>query len=124
MNTDKIEVTQQEDEAFDVIKPLSSSVEWNSGDECVYKHKPNDTYVFIGMHPKNQKSAICWNEDDGISQIHIDYIRKPESPEQKAERERVEAIETMCEEVDRLPHGEAFAAMATLYDLGYRKDKA
>ncbi|CAM0051744.1 hypothetical protein VPHF89G1_0004 [Vibrio phage F89 g1] len=66
-------------------------IEWKNGDECVYKHQPDVTYMFVGMHPVNSRSAVCWNEKEGIAQIHIDFISKPETPQQREERERLEA---------------------------------
>ncbi|CAM0047624.1 hypothetical protein VPHK435_0084 [Vibrio phage K435] len=86
--------TPEEKEVLDSIES-AGGVEWKNGDECVYEHQPDVTYMFIGMHPVNKKSAICWNEKEGIAQIHIDFILKPESPQQREERERLEAAEDL-----------------------------
>lgn len=61
----------------------------------------------------------------GDQHYHLNSVkfRKQETPEQREERERMEVIKIMCDEIGKLPFGDALEAMSTLYDLGYRKAK-
>lgn len=126
--------TPEEKEALDMIDTTlkqveslannsespNSSVLYN-GDECVYmNHKV--IHQFIGPCPKREGYGYIQAPGYEVNFVELSKLSKPETPEQKTERERLEVIEIMCNEIDRLPHGEAFAAMATLYDLGYRKE--
>ncbi|CAM0016893.1 hypothetical protein VPHK359_0086 [Vibrio phage K359] len=113
--------TPEEKEVLDSIES-GGEAEWKNGDECVYKHQPDVTYMFVGMHPVNKKSAICWNEKEGIAQIHIDFISKPETPQQREDRERACAIYDMCAEADIFTEESNFWA-GKFYDLGYKKEK-
>lgn len=100
------------------------SGEWKNGDECEhghYNYSDANKMTYIGAHPFVIGKHVCLSELKGLVIVDSIWLRKPETPQQREDRERLEAIETMCNEVDKLPHGEAFAAMATLYDLGYRK---
>lgn len=115
-----------------------SPPEWNgdglpyAGVECEFKKYYQDKSEFVKCFIVGETKDKEWLvvHDYADDQLHFANkrtssfeFRPIESPEQKAERERLEAIETMCGEVGKLPHGEAFAAMAMLYDLGYRKVK-
>ncbi|AGH16103.1 hypothetical protein VPKG_00066 [Vibrio phage pYD21-A] len=99
---------------------LGVDVEWKNGDECKFK---DVSYMFVSILSNEfHGTAVIYEPvTEMIMQVPVASLSKPETPQQREERERLEAIETMCNEVDKLPHGEAFAAMATLYDLGYRK---
>ncbi|AUR93305.1 hypothetical protein NVP1186O_70 [Vibrio phage 1.186.O._10N.286.49.E3] len=113
--------TPEEKEVLDGIES-AGEVEWKNGDECVYRHQPDVTYMFVGIHPVNKKSAICWNEKEGIAQIHIDFISKPETTQQRKDRERACAIYDMCSEADTFTEESNFWA-GKFYDLGYKKGK-
>lgn len=111
--TKVITETPEEKEAFDAIKEIdldrpvirssvgenesvgyrlkdsefNDSHEWKNGDRCVYC---GEVALFIGLCPSdNHQCAIELNDQLVLAQI--EDLSKPESPEQKAERERLEA---------------------------------
>ena len=67
-------------------------VEWKNGDECHYHSTPNVPSKFVAMHPNNPKAAIIWEGggDCNLACVAIECLRKPESPQEKADREREE----------------------------------
>ncbi|AUR99384.1 hypothetical protein NVP1265O_05 [Vibrio phage 1.265.O._10N.286.52.F6] len=110
-------------------------IEWNNGDECVISNDNNRYSVYdeckkhlgsIGIVRSIFKTTsgikmvavqadngdcICWR---------VDMLSKPETPEQKAEREQQNAVYDMCSELDNHTD-EARFWCERLYDLGYRK---
>ncbi|AUR97693.1 hypothetical protein NVP1243O_70 [Vibrio phage 1.243.O._10N.261.54.B5] len=130
--------TPEEKEVMDSIESVGE-VEWKNGDECVYRHQPDVTYMFVGIHPVNKKSAICWNEKEGIAQIHIDFISKPETQKKREYRERLEngkaIYDLMCSielnhDIAGAPNtwGELRDEWQSVYiklaeEVGYRKEK-
>ena len=78
--------------ALDEKEP--EQVEWNNGDECVYMVNPEGKgaqcdAVFIGYHPNHPVVVI--DNGHSIFATSLDNIKKKETPEQKKERELIEA---------------------------------
>lgn len=104
--------------------------EWKNGDECHYHSTPNVPSKFVAIHPNNPKAAIIWEGggDCNLACVAIECLRKPESPQEKAKREREEAINMMVEDflscdVESLSeiNGKVAKVCLALYDAGYRK---
>ena len=111
---------------------LEVKQEWNNGDECVYNGRPNLKCKFVAIHPGNKQCAIIWEGggDINLSCVSIDCLSKPETPEQKAERERLEAIDSMFTELNLDEERELneddresiyWKSCEVAYDAGYRK---
>ncbi|CAM0025702.1 hypothetical protein VPH95E331_0086 [Vibrio phage 95E33-1] len=80
--------TPEEKEALDGIES-AGEVEWKNGDECLYK---DFKYTFIGMTPTfNDFSCLIFDCSQGIKHIDVRELSKPETPQQREERERLEA---------------------------------
>lgn len=96
-------------------------VEWKAGDECIYN---GELYVYQCVASWDSEACILSGKSRNsrsLTDAWIDEISKPESPEQKAERERLEAVKEMCEDVGESLYKGAYESMAALYDAGYRK---
>lgn len=79
---------------------LESKVEWKNGDECI---KDGAKYIYVSKHPLRDSSSICVHLENGLTySLFTSSLSKPETPEQKAERELYEAIE---EAYDLAPDG-------------------
>ena len=61
-------------------------IEWKNGDRCVYK---NNGAVVIGWHPSHP-ILIIDSDEFGLESCSACELSKPETPEQKSERERME----------------------------------
>ncbi len=66
------------------------SIEWSNGDDCRYAHDANHEYIYIGEHP-NTDGHYVFSEEKGITYVSNGYLIKPETPQQREERERLEA---------------------------------
>ena len=64
--------------------------EWVNGDECRYINDPSHDYIYIGAHPHGDGHFV-FSEEKGITYIANGCIIKPETPEQKLERQRLES---------------------------------
>lgn len=129
--------TPEEKEVLDVIES-AGEVEWKSGDECVIRND-NDRYSIYDVHKKHvgnvgivrsvfkttngteiaavqadNGDCVCWR---------VDMLKKPETPQQREERERACAIYDMCAEADIFTEESNFWA-GKFYDLGYKKEKS
>ena len=127
--------TPEEAEAFDIMAQdneqlqnheMGERVEWKSGDECVYD---GSDYVFVGMTPTfSDVSCIIFDSKNGIEHVSINKLRKPETPQQREERERNEWAQNVIGEMmdatglDFTQDGDVQVVKA-MYDLGYRKQK-
>lgn len=116
-----------------------NSSEWKNGDECVFDNKtkrefdnpllddeyPNQNAIVHHTFKNKHKfdMVLIEFEDGYCAAVMQECISRPETPEQREERERMEAIKIMCDEIGKLPFGDELEAMSTLYDLGYRKAK-
>lgn len=101
-------------------------VEWKNGDKCQYKNQDDEWNEYSGRYVCFDSYADChviYACDATLYHANGDQIRKPETPQQREERERLEAVKLMCDEIGKLPFGDTLEAMSTLYDLGYRKAK-
>lgn len=74
------------------VKPIPKPevVEWKNGDECAYFHDVNHLYAYVGKHPHGDGHYI-FSEEKGITYVANGFLRKPESPEEKEQREKEEA---------------------------------
>ena len=110
--------TPEEKEVLDGIESAGEA-EWKNGDECAFGDR---TGIFIGLS-KNNRLAIVEidNEamDHDIDLVRVRDLSKPETPQQREDRERLEAIDAMCWSVHSLKVSQASA----LYEAGYRKEK-
>lgn len=86
------------------------------------------TGTYIGVSNCSFHVVIAVEQDDGgtiLNHIHCGSIRKPETPEQKAARERDEAIEEIESTLrDRIHFNNSFlptTIASCLFDNGYRK---
>ncbi|QWX10246.1 hypothetical protein PP411_gp47 [Vibrio phage vB_VpP_BT-1011] len=119
----------EEKEALDMIDTTSKQVdslakgdvvEWKNGDEC--QHKNGVIYTFIGKcdNPKEFDCILMDSSGNAVLSF-VNELSKPESPEQKAECERLEAIKEMAQTPK--PCGFAiYDICEQLYDAGYRKE--
>lgn len=64
--------------------------EWVNGDECVYVNDKETIYTYVGMHPHGDGHYI-FNDEKGITYVANGCLHEPETPEQKAARERMES---------------------------------
>lgn len=104
----------------DFYDPEFERVEWKNGDDCIYMGNTDTICKFASIHPNNPKCAIVWEGDGDInlSCVAIDCLSKPETPEQKKEREH--AVYNMCSSLDN--HTEDAKCWAgRFYVAGYRK---
>lgn len=132
----KVEIpteAQEEREVLDIIDTAPKQVEslannsefpngseWKNGDECIYMTH-NVIHQFIGPCPKREGYGYIQAPGFEVNFVELSKLSKPESPEQKAERERLEAIKEMA----KTPKPCGFAIYdicEQLYDAGYRKD--
>lgn len=109
-------------------------VEWKNGDECIFTDRNGEdkTCKVIGLFPPFVQSYVlhCKSAEPTFFISNAGRMKKPETPEQKAEREKLEAIETMFielnpKDVKEIYEGHrnsnAWKLCAKAYDAGYRK---
>ena len=68
--------------------------EWVNGDECIHSHhsyKSNPNMIYVGKFPKVAGKHVCISELSGLVIVDDNYLSKPETPEQKLERQRLES---------------------------------
>ncbi|AUR94935.1 hypothetical protein NVP1199A_69 [Vibrio phage 1.199.A._10N.286.55.C10] len=121
MNVDNIEVTKEEDEAFGLIDNQVSE-EWKNGDECVISQKSKSKWLVVGVSPLTKTSTVCVSNTGELKSFHTEQLKKPETPQQREDRERAYAIYDMCAEADIFTEESNFWA-GKFYDLGYKKEK-
>lgn len=74
---------------------LEVEQEWKNGDECV---KNGEKYIYIAKHPTKDGRSICVHAGNGLTYTLITgKLSKPETPEQKAEREKREEAKEMIQ---------------------------
>ncbi len=139
MNIDKVETQTEHQEE---MSAFSGEVDWKSGDECVVIND-NDRYRVYDDHKKHLGSVgiirslfktkngtemaavqaengdcICWR---------VVMLSKPETPQQREDRERLDCIKKMHRDgnVDGAESDLLFFSiegiLTNLYDAGYRK---
>ena len=132
-NTDSIAVTEQEKEEFNAMannSEIPNSSEWKNGDACSYyywegKEWRDGVYVIQdnGFH------VIRDIEDDGYAGVTKKHLRKPETQEQREDRERLEAAKDLAcvywgVKTDAEPSPELLKAMLRIVDkTNYRLTK-
>ena len=117
--------TPEEKKAFEAM----GGVEWKNGDECIYQGKPWH-FVSILSDEFHGTAVIFERISEKLKQVDLSKLEKPETPEQKAERERLEFIDSMFVELnprdvkelyDGHRNSSAWKLCAKAYDAGYRK---
>lgn len=109
MDKDRFNQPSSDSEALDMIDTTSNQVEslannsespnsseWENGDECMWN---GIECTFIGMSISHPSIAIVEYLKGLVSindRVYVDELSKPESPEQKAERERLEIVKKAC----------------------------
>ena len=139
MNIDNLATqTPEEKEAFDLIDTAPhqyevskfSSKEWNGeglppvGVECEVLLDCSGKWKLCEILFSSKESVVVVKLKSG-SEIALDpfasSFRKPETPQQREERERANAIYDMCASADNFTEQSNFWA-GKFYDLGYRKE--
>ncbi|AUR99229.1 hypothetical protein NVP1263B_69 [Vibrio phage 1.263.B._10N.286.51.B1] len=115
--------TPEEKEVLDGIES-DGEVEWKSGDECEIEMQEGvRRYLFGCECPNNQQTCIVFTKDGGGHMVMpIERLKKPETPQQREDRERACVIYDMCAEADIFTEESNFWA-GKFYDLGYKKEK-
>ncbi|QGF20996.1 hypothetical protein PP409_gp05 [Vibrio phage Seahorse] len=92
---DMIDTTSKQVENLANNSESPNSSEWKNGDECVIR---GESLIYIG---ESVEADIHCVQEPGTClyrNAHISVIKKPESPEEKVERERLEAAyDLYCE---------------------------
>ncbi|AZF88600.1 hypothetical protein [Vibrio phage P23] len=96
---------------------LEVEQEWKNGDSCIFGSS-DMSGVYIA-YDKYNSGHVIYSCGEYFYVLDGDF-QKPETPEQKAERERLEAIKEMAQTPN--PCGFAiYDICEQLYDAGYRK---
>jgi hypothetical protein len=103
------------------LEKMQYMYDWQAGDMCIYKGIES---LFIAYHP-TAPCAVIENSESGIFTAMIDKLSKPLTQEQKAAKEREEAIgkiavyiykcdidDVNCDDID---------VIAKMYDAGLLK---
>ena len=106
--------TPEEKEVLDGIES-AGEVEWKSGDIATLY---GDQVLVIAYHPHHPVVVVETNDNEYLN-VGISDLSKPETPQQREDRERLQAIDAMCWDVHSLKVSQASA----LYEAGYRKEK-
>lgn len=126
--------TPEEKEALDLIDTTpqqyesvaSKEVEWVNGDECLHTHHDyakNPHMTYIGQHPFIGDLHICLSHLKGVITVNSCYLARPETKQQREEREREEFKVEMCKDLGIDAVGCNTACIINkLYELGYRKE--
>lgn len=63
-------------------------IEWKNGDECVHVDRPSRFCTYIGKHPYVHGHFVL-SKNGSVRYVNDNCLRKPETPEQKLERQRL-----------------------------------
>ena len=86
MNIDKVETQTEHQEA---MSAFSGEVEWRNGDKCMFV---GEEYTFGCINPIcDQGSVVIFDETGDYHGCFIGELSKPETPQQREDRERLEA---------------------------------
>lgn len=122
---------REEKEALDVIDTTpqqsesvsSKEVEWVNGDECLCN---GEEFKFVSYMCKPEEDyAVIWRSFSGVEVVYKTQISKPETPQQREEREREELADLACENL--FGHSiqnckpSVAATVRCMIDDGYRK---
>lgn len=89
--------TRNVDVDIDYVAPEGDAVEWVGGDECVYQQCFGDTVLIFGCDATDLKfnnDCVLIHDGNAVPATKSG-LSKPETQEQKAEREREERIESV-----------------------------
>lgn len=95
---------------------LEVEKEWKNGDECMVR---GEKLIYIGESIEADIHCVQELGSCLYRNAHISVIEKPETPEQKAEREKKEAIDDIKGTIDFFT--DSYMAALSLYEQGYRK---
>ncbi len=112
--------TPEEKEALDSMESVvgeEKRVEWASGDVAIYEGRHA---LVIAYRPHYPSVVIELPGNEYLNVLAIE-LSKPETPQQREEREREEEIYNMCASADNFTEESRFWA-GKFYDLGYRKE--
>lgn len=90
--------------------------EWKNGDICIFGSS-DMSGVYI-TYDKYNSGHVIYSCGDYFYVLDGDF-RKPETPEQKAEREKKEAIDDIKGTIDFFT--DSYMSALSLYEQGYRK---
>ena len=104
----------------------SPAHEWVNGDECeIEMYGERESYVFGCLVHGDRSKAIVFT-NNGHMTIPVCRLLKPETPEQKLDRERRDLINDTCEELfGDLPgqlRPDVIGTIEAMIDAGYRKE--
>lgn len=63
---------------------------WKNGDECLYMNHET-VHLFLGIDPRRDGYAYIQAPCYSVNFVELSKLRKPETPQQREERERLEA---------------------------------
>ena len=89
--------------------------EWVNGDECAHVDRPSRVCTYIGKHPYVNGHFVL-SKNGSVRYVNDNCLRKPETPEQKLERQRLESAY----------HLACIASGTSKWDLtfdGFKKDE-
>lgn len=123
-----IEISKSQDKKFQEWNGEGlPPVEWENGDECVINRKATNGEVLsdIGVY-YGETTSHYWllgigPREGGIYCKSKYWLSKPETPQQREEREREEEIKII--QRDMAFSGSDYCAAKRLYEKGYRKAK-
>lgn len=99
--------------------------EWENGDSVVFDMDCSG--MFVGYLPKNKDMCVVYQEEfNRIYSIKVSELSKPETPEQKAARERDEEIKSLMKkwghvDCDMNRGNIVYAVVEQMLEAGYRK---
>lgn len=136
MHAEKFGVMAQDNEQLQNYE-MGERVEWKNGDLCVFK---GEAAVVIGWHPAHPVLVIDSDAKGFIGITDLSLLSKPETPQQREERERLEAaieLHDLAQDVyfacdggsdgsaiwDKAPERVKSTYLAIVDKTGYRKQK-
>jgi hypothetical protein len=98
--------------------PEEKEVDWANGDKCSYE-ADNDSHTFIAI-TSSEKCCIRYDTANNFFEVNLADISKPETPQQREEREAIENLRDaiqQCEDLGlRTYHDEKLVTGAMLTD--------
>lgn len=94
--------TPEEKEVLDGIDS-AGEIEWKNGDSVKYHNKhegEGGLLTFVGIHPTHKDHAVLYGKhlNCGYMSAPLSMLSKPETPQQREDRERLEAAYDLYEE--------------------------
>lgn len=99
-------------------------IDWKSGDRCVFNGKE---CIFVAKNPIAKAAIIVGASGLPAMSVTFDKLSKPETPQRREERERMDEIKKMvfdflAADIDSTISGKVEKVCTALYDAGYRKE--